>query len=251
MSTKTKLNQVVAVVTGQKPETEKALTEAYHALQKPELFTGLSRTYTPRSDDDRDAKPPESKRPQRNIREMFASLVPVLTKTWNSVATQDWGNCEARASVTVDGQTILSQVPVPHLLFLEHKLSEMKAFVEKMPVRDGAEEWNFSPDANCFTTNPIRRESTRKVTKPIVLYQATDKHPAQTQLIQEDEVVGHWNEKRFSTAVSAQEKEEMLRRVAALTDAVKVAREEANSIVVERKEVAAPILDFLFKGILQ
>lgn len=247
-----KLNQVVAVVTGQKPETEKALTDAYHALQKGELFTGLSRTYKSRNDADREnAKPPEQKRPQRSVRDMYASLVPVLSKLWNNVATQDWGNCEARANVVVNGEVLIPDVPVPHLLFLEHKLVEMKAFVEKMPTRDGAEVWMFSPDANCFTTDTTRRESTKKVTKPIVLYDATEKHPAQTQLIQEDEVVGYWDEKRFSTAVSAQEKEEMLRRVSTLTEAIKVAREEANSIVVGRKEVAKPILDFLFQGILQ
>ena len=61
---KTKLNQVIAVVSGQKSEAEKALTEVYHAFQKGELFTGLARTYTPRNADDGDAKPPERKAAQ-------------------------------------------------------------------------------------------------------------------------------------------------------------------------------------------
>jgi hypothetical protein len=247
---KAKLNQVVAVVTSQKPETEKALTEAYHALQKSELFAGLSRTFTPRNEAET-AKPPERKNPQKSVRDLYASIEPLLKKTWNSVATQDWGNCEARANVQVGDMVLLSGVPVPHLLFLEHKLAEMKAFVEKMPVRDGAEEWLFSDEANCFVTNPVRRESTRKEAKPIVLYHATDKHPAQTQMVQDDVVVGYWDERRFSTAVSSRDKEEMLRRLAALTEAVKVAREEANSILVDRREVATPLLDFLFDGILK
>jgi hypothetical protein len=247
---KAKLNQVVAVVSSQKPETEKALTEAYHALQKPDLFSGLSRTYTAKNEAEA-GKPPENKNPQKSVRDLYAAIRPVLKKTWDSVATQDWANCEARADVRVGDEVLLTQVPVPHLLFLEHKLEEMKAFVTKMPTRDGAEEWLFSDEANCYVTNPSRRESTRKEAKPIVLYPATDKHPAQTQLIQEDVVVGYWDERKKSTAVSAKEKEEMLARVSALAEAVKVAREEANSIAVERREVADMVLGYLFDGVLE
>ena len=61
---KTKLNQVIAVVSGQKSEAEKTLTEVYHAFQKGDLFTGLARTYTPKNADDGDTKPPEGRRPR-------------------------------------------------------------------------------------------------------------------------------------------------------------------------------------------
>jgi len=65
---KTKLNQVIAVVFGQKSETEKTLTEVYHAFQKSELFTGLARTYTPKNADDGDTKPPEWKTAQASVK---------------------------------------------------------------------------------------------------------------------------------------------------------------------------------------
>ena len=248
---KQKLNQVVAVVSGQKAEAEKALTAAYHAFQKGELFSGLSRTYTPKNADDGDVKPPEVKNPQQSVRELYRAVEPVLVKTWDSVATQDWANCTAKADVVVDGEVLLAAVPGPHLLFLEHKLTDLKAFVEKLPVRDGAETWTYDDTANMYVTPVVRKDSTKKLNKPIVLYDATDKHPAQTQLIVEDVVVGHWNEKRFSTAASAKDREAMLGRIAKLAEAVKEAREEANSIYVERKEVAAPILDFVFGGALK
>jgi hypothetical protein len=64
-------------------------------------------------------------------------------------------------------------------------------------------------------------------------------------------VVGYWDTRKFSTAVSNRDKETMLARVVQLAEAVKAAREEANSIVVDRKEVAAPILDFVFGGVLK
>jgi hypothetical protein len=248
---KTKLNQVIAVVSGQKSEAEKTLTEVYHAFQKGELFTGLARTYTPRNADDGDTKPPERKAAQASVRDLYQKAAAVLTRLMNNVATQDWGNCEARADVVANGTVLLRDVPVTHLLFLEHKLADLKAFVDKMPVRDPAEEWRENPESASFATDPVRTEVTRKVQVPIVLYDATDKHPAQTQLITRDDVVGHWDTKKFSTAVSNKDKETMLARVVQLAEAVKAAREEANSIVVDRKEVAAPILDFVFGGVLK
>jgi hypothetical protein len=242
----TKLNQVVAVVSGQKGEAEKLLTECYHALQKGDLFAGLSRDYTPRNADDADTRPPERKNPQMSVGYLYKSVAAVLAKCWDSVATQDWGNCDARANVVVDGATLLDSVPVTHLLFLEHKLKDMQTLIEKMPVRDRAESWEYSRDADMYVSPVVRKDSTKKVNKAIVLYQATDKHPAQTQLIQEDQVVGYWNERKFSTAISAQDKATMLAKVTKLAEAVKSAREEANSVAVERKEVAGKVLNFVF-----
>ncbi len=248
---KQKLNQIVAVVSSQKSEAEKALTETYHAFQKPELFGGFTRAYSPKNAEDTDRKPPERKLPQASVKDLFNKSEAFLKKVMDSVATQDWGNCEARADVKVGDVVVLTGVPVTHLLFLEHKLADLKAFVDKMPTRDPAEEWKENPESAMFATEAARTEVTKKDQAPIVLYDATDKHPAQTQLITKDVVVGHWDTRKFSTAVSGKDKEVMTAKVVQLAEAVKQAREEANSITVERKEVAAPILDFVFGGILK
>ena len=40
-----KLNQIVAVVAGKKSDAEKAITELYHKVKKPQLFEGITKTY--------------------------------------------------------------------------------------------------------------------------------------------------------------------------------------------------------------
>ena len=40
-----KLNQIVAVVAGKKSDAEKAITEIYHRVKKPQLFEGITKTY--------------------------------------------------------------------------------------------------------------------------------------------------------------------------------------------------------------
>ena len=45
-----KLNQIIAVQAGKKSQAKETLTEAYHKLKKPELMTGIVRTYQPRDE---------------------------------------------------------------------------------------------------------------------------------------------------------------------------------------------------------
>ena len=41
-------NQVIAIEKGAKTKAERALTDAHHKLQKADLLSGLTRTYTPK-----------------------------------------------------------------------------------------------------------------------------------------------------------------------------------------------------------
>src|SRR5947209_3792462 len=45
-----KLNQIIALLAGKKAQAKDTLTEAHHQSKKPELLTGLVRTYQPEFD---------------------------------------------------------------------------------------------------------------------------------------------------------------------------------------------------------
>lgn len=45
------LNQFLAIEKGVKARTNRSVTNAYKALQKESLFSGLNRTYRPKDDD--------------------------------------------------------------------------------------------------------------------------------------------------------------------------------------------------------
>ena len=57
----TRLNQIIAVEKGVKSRSFQELTDAHHALQKPALLSGISRTYRPK-DEEGEQLPPESTR---------------------------------------------------------------------------------------------------------------------------------------------------------------------------------------------
>jgi hypothetical protein len=242
-----KLNQIIALTSGKKTQAQKTITEAYQTLQKSALLEGISRTYKAR-DDEGEQYPPEKKLVQLKAGESVRKVTEALTDLFDMVATQDYANCQARADVVVDGVTVLKGVPVTHLLFLEKQLVDLHTFIEKLPTLDPAESWEYNPEADCYASEPYQTTKTRKVLKNHVKAEATKEHPAQVETYTEDVVVGNWTTVKFSAALPARTRNEMLERVAKLQEAVKCAREEANAVAVEPRKTGKPILDYVFAG---
>ena len=241
-----KLNQIIAVLSGLKTSTKEALTAAYHQLQKPELINGLSRTYRPKEDGG-EVQPPESKRVQVKVDIVVASVTESLEKLFDTVLTQDFGNTSAFANISVNGVTLATDVPVTTLLFLEKQLEDIRTFIDKIPTLDPSESWSMDDDLGCYTSAPTETFKTKKVPKSHVKYEATAQHPAQVEMYHEDVTVGTWTTRKFSGAISPTRKADMMNRVTLLLEAVKVAREEANSIEVDRKRIGKAMLDFIFQ----
>lgn len=80
-----------------------------------------------------------------------------------------------------------------------------------------------------------------------MLYPATPEHPAQTQMITEDVIAGHWSLTKHSGAIARPQKEAIALRVEEVLRAVKEAREEANGInVIETPDVSKAIFNYIF-----
>src|SRR5258706_13917296 len=103
-----KLNQIIAIEKGTKSRSLQELTEAHHALQKPSLLSGISRSYRPK-DEEGEQLPPESTKVQVRAEEIARSTAGALTKLFDVTSTKDWANCKAKADVIVDGNVLLSR----------------------------------------------------------------------------------------------------------------------------------------------
>ena len=240
-----KLNQIIAVVSGQKTTAQQALTNAHNHRLKPELLSGLTRNYRPVKEDG-EQLPPEIKRVQVTVPQVIAEVRDALTAMFDVVLTQDMGNTHARADIKVNGQTILASVPVTYLLFLEKQVVDLETFVSKLPSLDPSEVWEADGDVGGYTTKPYETLKAAKVYRTHVAHPPTEHHPAQVQTYTVDETVGVWTNIKKSGAIRVQDKNAMLARVQALKAAIKVAREEANSIEVEQFKAGKAVLDFIF-----
>lgn len=239
-----KLNQIVAVVEGGlKTRTDQAVTKVYHDLQKPALFNGFSRVYTP-LDQEGETFPTERNLVQRNVSEELERLRGAYTALFDANYTRDWANTQAKADVIVDGVSLFT-APIPFLLFLKKQLDNIRTEVGKIPTLDPTELWELDAHTGTYRTEGVKSVKTRKVPEVLVKFPATDKHPAQTETYMKDVTIGHWETVKFSGAMSAKDKDKLVERVNKLSDAVKVAIEAANQLNVEQMKVGATLFDLL------
>lgn len=239
-----RLNQLIAIEKGIKSQSVQELAEAHKMLQKAALFSGISRTYRPK-DEEGEQLPPESKKVEVKAEEILRKAATVLTKLFDTTATKDWTNCRALADVLVDGQTLLSQVPVSYLLFLEKQLVELQAFIKNLPTLENSETWTFDASSNCWATEPIQTLKTFKTPRNHVKAEATEHHPAQVEVYYEDVTIGYWRTVKFSGALPAQRIAELLEKLDKLSAAVKFAREEANNTEVVEQRIGEQIFNYL------
>ncbi|MCX5744712.1 MAG: hypothetical protein NT062_19670 [Proteobacteria bacterium] len=240
-----KLNQILAIEKGIKTRVYGEFTDLHQATQKPTLMNGFHKSYQSR-DEEGETYPAESQKVQYMASEVLERVAKGLAELFDITATKDWANCVARANVVVDGRTLLEDVPATYLLFLEKQLSDLHTFVTKMSELDAGSDWSVDPGTGLYKTDPTSTQRSKKVQRPITLYEATKEHPAQTQLITEDVIAGTWLTIKYSGAIASPRKKVILQRIEKLTNAVKFAREQANAVEAPDKKLAKEVFDFLF-----
>lgn len=240
-----KLCQIVAVVGGVKSRTASTITQIHRKLETPALLQGLTKRYVP-ADEDGQNLPSEDHPVRFTVSQLLSEVSEALTDLFDCVATQDTANCTAKANISIDGEVISAAVPLTLLLFLEKQLGDIRTIVNKLPVRDLGVVWTTDCDIENCVQSVSEQAKTRKVEEVRVLYPATTEHPAQVDIATKDVIAGKWTNTRFSGEIARDDQQAMLRRVEKLQDAVKVAREEANSMEVTEVKIGADILRYLF-----
>lgn len=248
----TKLNQIVAIEKGIRTTVERDVTDLYHSLQKAPLLSGISRTYHPRDDDPTSARgetlPPEATLVQIKAEDVLTKTSASLIRLFDMVLTKEAGNVTAKADIVVGGEVLAQDVPLTFLLFLERQLGEMHTMLKVVPTHDPSEQWHWDSSASAWATEVIKTARTKKVPRNHVRAAATDKHPAQVDVWTEDVVVGEWSTIKFTGAVPADRRELLIARVLELSDAVKFAREQANTIEVTTRQIGETMFDYILAG---
>lgn len=245
-----RLYEVIAVEKAEKSRLLSRLTEILNKrIKKPDLFTGFHKHYEALNDEDQEKLPPESKRVQDTVKNVITEIRSDMTQLLDVCARREWSNCltNARSNVVIDGSIVLEDVPVTYLLFLEKMTEHLNTLIENLPLVDPQYEWHYSDAHGFLITDETTKHRTKKEQVPIVLYDATDRHPAQTQLITKDVLVGHWKQVEHSGGIKKDDKEALLNKVNKLRNAVKEARERANDIdEAPRQNIGVKVMNYVF-----
>lgn len=244
----THLHQIIAVEKGIKARTDRRITDFFHALQKPQLFTGLARTYVPK-DEEGDRLPGESQKVQLKADDVLRAIFGAMAEQIDLALTKDVANTRAFADVKVDGHTILEQVPATFLLVLEKRLVDVQTALSKVPVLDPSVTWLYDPAVGVYRSEPEQTSRSKKVKRNHVKAPATDRHPAQVEVYDEDVMVGTWTKTVFSGAFPQEILGLMQTRVGRLLDSVRAARTEANQVEASAQEAGAALFAYIMEPV--
>lgn len=238
------LHAVTATFKGVKAGNYAQVTALFKEAQKAEPYQGFAKTFSKKNEADEDFAP-ESKKVVLIAGDVLAKVAKLEAEVFNLAAQQDWANAGAAADIIVDGTVLYRAVPVTYLLFAEKPFIDMRDFINKMPVLDENRDWTTDPNSKLCRTDPTITSKTRKVQRPIVKYDATPQHPAQTEMISEDVTVGWWKTTHLSGAIPAPRKELLLERIDKLIQAIREARERANDREVEEHPIGTAFFAYL------
>lgn len=242
------LNQIIAVEPGAKKRLEESVTELYKSVQKAAAFGGMTRTYQPFNDEDPEKLPAEEKLCEQRVWDVSDKFSDLMRNILNISLTKESGNCDpnARADVVVDGVVLVENAPVTFLMALEKKLVDIRTFINHLPTLSPGMVWEWDNVSNSYVTPENIKYRTRKTVSFVIAAEATEHHPAQVKEVSRDESIGQFKEKYLSCAIPRNKKELALERVNKILDATKAAREKANSVTVEQKQVPDHMFNLIF-----
>jgi hypothetical protein len=162
--------------------------------------------------------------------------------------------------VVVDGETLIEDVPAGYLLFLETKLTELVTkVIDKLPVLNPGEDWHDNradpslPDG-VYATSPretARSEIVRKV-QELVPNQVIDGKAFEGKFVpyETQDVIGNWAQIKMSGELPASVVQAVRARAMKLLEAVRYARESANTMDVTDRQAGAIVLGYVFGPVL-
>lgn len=241
------LHQILALEKGTRVRAAGEFRTAQFQVNRPELLSGITRTYQPK-DEEGEQLPPESKLVQVRTAEVLKDIEASFTRLLDITLTKDATNITATASIVVGTAVIAENVPVTFLLVLEKQLGELLSFFKSLPVLDPGERWTYDGGIDAWTTEGVQSARSKKIPRNHVKAEATERHPAQVEVYYEDVAVGHWTTVKHSGALSQSVLRELVERTTDLLNGVKAAREQANTATVIDRRIGAALFGYMLLG---
>lgn len=243
-----KLHELLAVMGDTASAAHAILSETENTfLKKPDHFKGQTRSVTFFDESRAGENVSETKELVTTIYDKLDHTLGVVGRHYDALLQQESANQEATADLVVNGKTIATNLPATFLLGMETRLKSLREVLLKTPTLEPAIKWtqDEATGANVFISDPQYNFRTEKEIRHKVLYDATDKHPAQIQQWTEDKPVARIETVHRSGMISPAAKSRMISRLDMMISAVKKARQRANLVEVPDRRIAQEMFDFL------
>jgi hypothetical protein len=240
-----KLHELLAVETDLGGKAQTTLKVVKGLFGARESFLGKSLIFTAYAEDG-PSVPDEITKVSHRVQDSL----DLVTKHWgnwvDASIQKEVTNQQTSATIELDGVNV-PQLPATALLNLENKLALLRNTLNAVPVNDTLTDWTWDEESLMWLSDPRYRQRTQKVRKSHVLHPGTAEHAPQVESYTEDVPVGEVETIIYSGMLQPSELRQVLDRLDTLILAVKRARQRANDIETENVQVAAKLLEYVFK----
>jgi len=247
-----KLHELLAVEDDLKNIYMASLKEAEKDFKnKVHLFIGFHR-HLDMIEDGYPSVPDDQQQMTTTVNDKLDYVFEKGARYIDAVVQKESTNQLAVADVIVDGKTIAEKVPATFLLGMEAKLKTIRDVLLQIPTLPAGVECEKDETLGTYVykrKNPEVKMKTAKTFQHKVLYEATDKHPAQIEKWEETKDVGKFIKDMWFGLPSPADKAAILTRVDKLYHAVKKARQKANNIEVNKINIGKDFFDYILNGI--
>jgi len=246
-----KLHELLAVEQDRKHKANQTIGEATKTFtSKDAYFDGMVKHYVP-LEEDTEQIPDETKEIVTTVKNKLAEAIETIVAGVDAHITKEETNASgvARAKLEIGGEDF-GEFSATSLLALEGHFSKIREMYRAIPTLDLTRAWDFDKKQDMYKTDTEVKFRSVKRPKVIVKYEATEKHPAQTELLYLDFQVGKYETTYLSGKITMAQKADLLKRIDGLLEAVKTARAKANNVEVKNVKVAKKIFDFIHKDII-
>lgn len=244
------LHQLLAVEQEISRQSKDIMTETFNTFtKKADHFDGVQKLYKP-YDEDGEKIPDEIKEVVTTVSEKLDYAKKIVIRALDGTISKEETNAsgKARANLTVDGVDF-GDLSATSLIALANILKDIRAEYLGIPTLDPTRTWSKADTTGrMLYETPVEVKFRAVKTKvPLVMAPATDKFPAQVQVLDADKQIGKYETVYRSGRLTPTEKSNLLEKIDNLVYAVKRAREKANQTEVVQVNLGKKIFDFIHK----
>lgn len=246
-----KLHELLAVEQDRKHKGNQAIGEAKNTfIKKDTYFDGMVKRYVS-LEEESEFIPDEKKAIVTTVKGKLEVAIEAIVKGIDAHISKEETNAseKARAELIIEGKNF-GLFSATSLLALESHLNKIRDLYANIPLLDSAKQFHFDTQEGVYKTEPEVKFRSVKRPKVIVKYEATEKHPAQTELLYLDIQVGKYETVYTSGRLTLTQKSQLMKRIEGLLEAVKMARSKANHAEVTKIKVGQELFNFIHKDII-
>ncbi|MEO0340239.1 MAG: hypothetical protein AAF242_13640, partial [Bacteroidota bacterium] len=188
-----KLHEILAIEQDRKNKANVVIGEAKKMFSKnPTSFDGMIKKYVS-TEENAEQIPDETKEMVSSVKKTLAEALKPIIISMDATLSKEETNASgvAKAELIIDEKSF-GTFSATALLALESQLSKVLDLYKSIPTLDTTQKWEFDEQNDFYRTSEEVKFRTVKRPKVIVKYEATEKHPAQTELINIDFQVGRY-----------------------------------------------------------